>query len=97
MTREDMTFYLILIPFMGTFFIFNILPVLASVTLSFFDFDMVSVPIFNGFDNYIRMFAGDRVFSKVVGTTLKFAVVAGPVSYILAFLLAWMINEFPNR
>ncbi|HAL20112.1 MAG TPA: ABC transporter permease, partial [Ruminococcaceae bacterium] len=42
MTREDMTFYLILIPFMGTFFIFNILPVLASVTLSFFDFDMVS-------------------------------------------------------
>ena len=96
MTREDMTFYLILIPFMGTFFIFNILPVLASVTLSFFDFDMVSVPIFNGFDNYIRMFAGDRVFSKVVGTTLKFAVVAGPVSYILAFLLAWMINEFPK-
>ena len=96
MTREDMMFYLILIPFMGTFFIFNILPVLASVTLSFFDFDMVSVPIFNGFDNYIRMFAGDRVFSKVVGTTLKFAVVAGPVSYILAFLLAWMINEFPK-
>lgn len=95
LSTDDKTFYLILIPFMGTFFLFNILPVLSSLVLSFFDFDMVSMPLFNGFDNYIRMFSGDGVFLKVVGTTLKFAVVAGPVSYMLAFLLAWMINEFP--
>lgn len=62
--------------------------------LSFFDFDMVSTPIFIGFDNYIRMFSGDQVFMKTLGTTLKFAIVAGPISYMLAFFLAWMINEF---
>ena len=94
MSREDLTYYLILIPFMGTFFVFNILPVLASIGLSFFDFDMVSTPIFIGFDNYIRMFTEDAVFWKVVGTTLRFAVIAGPVSYLLAFFLAWMICEF---
>lgn len=94
MTQEDKTFYLILLPFLGTFFLFNILPVLASMGLSFFDYDMVSKPIFIGFDNYIRMFAEDQVFWKVVGTTLRFAVIAGPVSYLLAFFLAWMICEF---
>lgn len=96
LTKEDMVCYLLLLPFMGTFFAFSILPVLASISLSFFDFDMVSMPIFNGFENYIRMFTSDGVFTKVVGTTFKFAIVAGPVSYILAFILAWMINEFPG-
>lgn len=94
MTKNDMVFYIILIPFMSTFFVFNILPVLSSVALSFFNYDMVSTPIFIGLENYIRMFTSDQVFIKVLGTTLKFSIVAGPVSYIIAFLLAWMINEF---
>ncbi|MBR4099514.1 MAG: sugar ABC transporter permease [Clostridia bacterium] len=96
LTNEEVEFYLFLIPFIGTFFVFNILPVVSSMVLSFFDFDMLSTPTFVGFGNYLRMFVKDQVFSKVVGTTLKFAVIAGPASYILAFLLAWMINEFPR-
>lgn len=94
--REDIIFYLILVPFTAAFFLFNVLPVLASMVLSFFDYDMVSSPIFIGFENYIRMFTGDEVFFKVVGTTLKFAIIVGPGGYLLAFLLAWMINEFPR-
>ena len=92
--KERTAFYLILIPFMGTFFLFSILPVLASIVLSFFDYDMLSKPIFIGFDNYIRMFTGDGIFFKTLGNTFKFAIIAGPLGYILAFILAWMINEF---
>lgn len=94
--KKDIVYYIILIPFMGTFFVFNILPVISSMVLSLFDYDMVSTPIFTGFENYARMFTSDHVFFKVLGTTLKFAIVAGPVSYLLSFLLAWMINEFSN-
>lgn len=94
--QEDITFYLILIPFVSAFLLFNVMPVLASMFLSFFDYDMVSSPIFVGFQNYIRMFTGDQVFFKVAGTTLKFALIVGPGGYLLAFLLAWMINEFPR-
>jgi multiple sugar transport system permease protein len=83
-------------PFMILFFVFGILPILASMVLSFFDYDMVSTPIFIGFENYIRMFTGDQAFFNVVGTTLKFAILVGPGGYILAFVLAWMINEFPR-
>ena len=93
-THEDIVFYIILLPFLILFLVFNMLPVLASMVLSFFDYDMVSSPIFIGFDNYIRMFTGDKVFFSVAGITLKFALIVGPGGYLLAFLLAWMINEF---
>lgn len=93
-SSENFSFYLITVPFMLFFFLFNILPVLASMVLSFFDYDMVSTPIFTGLENYSRMFTGDDVFIKVLGNTLKFSIIAGPVSFLLSFLLAWMINEF---
>ncbi|MBO4468276.1 MAG: sugar ABC transporter permease [Clostridia bacterium] len=95
-TSEDISFYIITIPFMLFFFLFNILPVLASMTLSFFDYDMVSNPIFIGLENYSRMFTGDNVFMKVLGNTLRFSIIAGPISFLLSFMLAWMINEFPK-
>jgi multiple sugar transport system permease protein len=57
---------------------------------------MVSSPIWIGFDNYIRMFTSDELFFTVLGNSLKFGILVGPGGYILAFLLAWMINEFPR-
>lgn len=72
------------------------LPVLASVGLSFFDYDMLSAPKWAGLGNYLRMIVGDEVFPKTVINTLKFAIVTGPVSFFLSFLLAWFINEFKS-
>lgn len=96
-SSENAVFLLISIPFLSLFFIFNILPVLASMVLSFFDYDMVSTPIFQGLGNYARMFTDDETFIKVLGNTLRFSVVAGPLSFLLSFLLAWMINEFAPK
>ncbi|MBR4909839.1 MAG: sugar ABC transporter permease [Clostridia bacterium] len=93
-SSENIAFHLIMLPFMLFFLLFNILPVLASIVLSFFDYDMVSNPIFIGLENYSRMFTADDTFMKVLGNTLRFSIIAGPGSFILAFLLAWMINEF---
>lgn len=90
---ENAMYRIILIPFMALFFLFTVLPVLSSMVLSFFDYDMVSTPIFTGFENYLRMFT-DRSFTTALGNTLQFAVITGPISFLLAFLLAWMINEF---
>ncbi|MBO7520058.1 MAG: sugar ABC transporter permease, partial [Clostridia bacterium] len=46
---------------------------------------------------YVRMFSTDPLFLKVVGNTLRFSVITGPLGFILAFLLAWMLNEFNPR
>lgn len=94
--QEGIAFYLFMAPFMIAFLLFGVIPVISSMVLSFFDFDMVSKPIFIGFENYIRMFTADDLFFKIVGNTLKFAVLVGPGGYMLAFVLAWMINEFPR-
>lgn len=93
-TQENGSFYLMIAPFAILFFLFTILPVLTSVGLSFFKYDMISLPKWNGVENYMRMFLQDEVFPKTILNTLKFAVVTGPVSFLLAFLLAWFISEF---
>ncbi len=94
--KDDISFYLFMTPFLLAFFLFTIIPIVSSMVLSFFDYDMVSNPIFIGFENYIRMFTGDELFFTVLANSLKFGILVGPGGYLMAFLMAWMINEFPR-
>lgn len=94
--REKRAGMLMLAPFLILFFIFTVLPILSSVVLSFFTYDMISAPSFYGIGNYIKMLTGDDMFPKTLRNTLLFAIVTGPLGYLLSFGLAWMINEL-NR
>ncbi len=87
-------FIMLLMPFLILFLTFTIIPIGYSVVMSFFDYDVVNTPTFSGLSNYMKMFINDYEFPIAVGNTLKFALVTGPISFALAFLLAWMINEF---
>ena len=88
--------YGMLAPFAILFFIFTILPILASLALSFTNFDMVSFPSFVGFNNYLRM-VSDEVLHTVTKNTLVFACLTGPAGFMLSFVLAWMINELSPK
>ncbi len=90
----NLVHYLMLSPFFILFFAFTVLPVLSSVVLSFFDFDAVSTPRWAFLDNYLRMFVQDDVFPKALSNTLVLAIVTGPLGFFIAFMLAWMVNEF---
>jgi len=85
--------YLFLLPFLLFFAVFTVVPVVAAVFLGLTDFNMVSFPSFVGFSNFTRMFLDDDVFLISVKNTLLFALVTGPVSYILCLGLAWLVNE----
>lgn len=89
--------YLLMAPFLLVFTVFIIIPIIVSVVLSLTDFNMLQSPSFVGIDNYIRMFLDDDVFIVAVRNTLIFAVLTGPVSYLLCFFLAWMINDLPPK
>lgn len=80
-------------PFLLAFLVFMVIPVATSIVLSFFRFDMLSTPEFIGFDNYFRMIMEDKVFGISLANTLYFAVITGPVGFMLSFILAWFINE----
>ena len=87
---------ILLAPFTVLFVLFTILPILAAIVLSFTYFNMVQTPTFIGFENYIRLFFDDDVFLIALKNTAIFAMITGPLSYILSFMIAWLINEF-NR
>lgn len=94
---ENKQLYLLAAPFMILFMLFVVLPVLISVALSFTNFNMLELPKWAGIDNYIRMFFYDNVFWIAVSNTLKFAIITGPISYMLCFILAWFINELSPK
>ena len=92
--RDKMPYYVMLAPFMVFFAALIALPMIASVALSFFEFDMVSMPVPTGFSNYFRMLFDDSVFIKTLKNTLILAVITGPAGFLLSFVLAWFLNEF---
>lgn len=85
--------YLLMTPYMIFFLLFTILPVVLSIVLGFTYYNMIEPPRFIGWYNYIRLFLDDDIFIIAVKNTLFFAFVTGPVSYLLSFLVAWMIND----
>lgn len=95
-TKRNGANLVFLAPFTVLFFTFTILPILAAIVLSFTYFNMVAAPTWVGFSNYVRMFFDDNVFLIALRNTAIFAMITGPISYILSFLIAWLINEFPH-
>lgn len=87
--------YFLILPFLIFFMLFTILPVLTSMVLSFTRYDILNAPVFIGWDNYLRMFLEDEVFLIALKNTFQFAIITGPVSYLLCFVFAWFINDLP--
>ena len=88
--------YLMIAPYFILFFFFTVLPVLMSVVVSFTDWNMLEMPNFVGWNNYVKLIIEDDIFMISLKNTLIFAVITGPISYMLCLLFAWIINEF-NR
>ena len=88
--------YLMSLPYLLFFFFFVVLPIIASVFLSFTYYNMLQAPSFIGFNNYFNLIVTDTVFLKALKNTLLFAVLTGPVSYFLCLIVAWFINELPR-
>lgn len=95
--KKNRQSYLLLLPYFLLFTVFTVLPVLASIVIGFTNFNMLQWPQFVGWDNYIRLFLEDDVFIIAVKNTILFAVITGPVSYLMCFGFAWIINELPPK
>lgn len=95
--KESKHLYVLMAPYLILFFTFTIIPVFMSLGISFTQFNMLEAPRFVGFDNYIKLLLDDEVFIIAIRNTLVLAVVTGPVSYLLAFVFAWLINELKPK
>ena len=93
MMKTNKACYAMLLPFISLFIIFTVVPVVMSLPMGFTNFNMIETPKFVGLSNFYTLFLNDDVFLIAVRNTLIFAIFTGPFSYILSFIIAWLINE----
>lgn len=93
--KDDLISYGMMSPFLLMYLLMVIAPIAVAVFFSFTSYDMFSPPRWVGLDNFVYLFVSDSVFIQALVNTLKFAVVTGPISFMLCFLLAWIINDLP--
>jgi multiple sugar transport system permease protein len=92
---EERTAYLFLSPILLGFLVFMVFPIVFSIVISFFDWNIVSGPRGRGFiglENYIKVFQ-DRYFISSLKNTIYFTVVSVPLGMVLALIFAIQLNK----
>ncbi len=89
--------YLFAAPFVILFFIFTVVPVIASIVLSLTNYNTIQFPDFVGLDNYFNLILDDALFMTALKNTLLLSVITGPLGYLLSLMVAWLVNELGNR
>lgn len=72
--------------------LFQIIPMLASLWLSFTEYQLVQPPKFIGLDNFERL-AKDPLFWKSLKNTIYYVGVGLPIRLVIAFLAAVLLNQ----
>jgi multiple sugar transport system permease protein len=80
-----------LLPGLGGLLIFTVLPILASLALTFFRWDLLTSPQFIGLANYTRLLA-DKAFWDALTHTLTFIVGYLPLVLVLGLAVALALN-----
>lgn len=88
---------LFFLPFFILFCLFVLAPVVQSIFYSFTNYDLLNRMDFVGFNNYKQLFLNDEIFLLALKNTMIFACIAGPVSYIMSFVMAWVLNDLKGR
>lgn len=73
--------------------VFLLYPIFYSIYISFHNFQGLN-SVFNGFDNYFRMFQDD-VFRKALMNNFTYLIFQVPIMLVLGLLLAFLLNS-PN-
>lgn len=97
-TKEELSGMGFILPYALAFLTFIIVPVVMGMLLSFTYFNLLEAPRVVFLSNYVNLFTADDVFmQRVIPNTVQFALIVGPVGYMLGFLLAWLLAQIPHR
>lgn len=93
--REARAGYAFLSPWLLGFFVLTVGPMIASLYLSFTDYNLFSAPRIVGVDNYVRLFS-DPNFLQAVKVTGTYVLVGTPLKLLAALAVAMLLN-MPRR
>lgn len=79
-------------PFVAGVSVLIVIPALAAVALSFFEYSGVATPRFNGLDNFDRLI-GDEGFRRALWNTAIFMVMSVPLRMLVIVVLSLVLYE----
>ncbi len=85
--------YLFLSPWLIGFFVFTLLPIVASFVLAFTDYDLFTSPQWVGLNNFKRMLFEDRRYWRSVRATFYYVFTAVPLRLVVALAVAMLLNR----
>jgi multiple sugar transport system permease protein len=90
--RDTLAFYAFISPWILGFVFLLAGPILASLYLSFTDYNIIQAPRFIGLRNFTGMFS-DPLFGKALWNTAYFVFFFVGLGVVIAFLLAMLLNQ----
>jgi multiple sugar transport system permease protein len=90
--RRTKIAYLFLLPWLLGFFGLAIIPLGASLYLSFTDYNLIRPPEWIGLDNFARMFQDARLLNSL-RVTFTYVVVSVPLQLLFALLVAVLLDR----
>lgn len=84
--------YLFIAPWLIGFFVFTVIPILASFFLAFTQYDTLSAPVWVGTENFERMLQDPRYWASVKAT-LYYVMAAIPLRLVFALAVAMLLNS----
>lgn len=94
--RDRGAAYVFLSPWIIGAALFTIGPMVASLYLSFTNYDLFTAPKWIGVQNYIRMFTDDNHYWNAAFVTLKYVLISVPLQLALALAVAMLLSR-PRR
>ncbi len=91
--RENLVGWAFISPWVVGFVIFTLIPFIQSISLSFTRYTIIGEPKFVGLANYRMLFTQDDLFYKSAWVTIRYAIVAVPLTTVAAILMAMLLNS----
>jgi multiple sugar transport system permease protein len=88
--------YLFLSPWVVGALLLTVGPMLASLYLSFTDYDLFTSPHWVGLENYRRLFTDDSRYLAAIWVTARYVLISTPLKLAAALAVALLINR-PSR
>lgn len=91
--QEEVAGWLFASPWIIGFLLLTAIPMIASLVLSFTNYDMFLAPKWVGFQNYARLATQDNLVWHALKVTTVYALISVPLNLVFGFLLALLLNQ----
>ncbi len=91
-TRDARNAYLLIAPIIILSIVFFLFPVLYSFILSFYDWNLLNIPLFVGLRNFVELF-NSEYFKETLGNTLIYSIGLLILLMFSGLMLALMLNK----